>query len=52
MKKDTMVNMKMVASLALAGIGVGSLLYSYTKMHPIKTQKAINDIKSMVKDLK
>lgn len=52
MKKDTMANMKMAASFALASIGVGSLMYSYAKMHPLKTKKAINDMKNMVKDLK
>lgn len=47
-----MSNAKGIASLALAAVGIGSLVYSYTQMHPVKTQKAIKDMKNMVKDLK
>ncbi len=40
----------MLASIALASIGVGSMMYSYAKMHPIKAKMLANDVKNMMKD--
>lgn len=36
--------------MALASIGVGSLLYSYVKMHPVKAKVMAQKAKSMMKD--
>lgn len=47
-KKDA----KMLASLALASAGIGSLLYSYMKMHPIKAKVIAHDMKNIMKDFK
>ncbi len=44
--------MTLLASFALASIGVGTFVYSYTKMHPIKTRRIATDVKNMVKDFK
>lgn len=40
----------LMASLALASLGVGSLIYSYSKMHPIKAKMIAKDVKNMMKD--
>ncbi len=48
-KKD---NLALLASLAFASIGIGTMAYSYAKMHPLKAKKVANDMKNMMKDLK
>ncbi len=47
-KKD----MTLLASMAFASLGVGTLVYTYMQKHPIKTKRLANDMKSMMKDLK
>lgn len=47
-KKD----MTLLASLALAGLGIGAMAYTYTQKHPIKTKRIAADVKNMMKDLK
>lgn len=48
MKKSKMA----IASVALASIGVGTLMYTYAKMHPIKAKAVAKDMKNVMKDLK
>ncbi|MCI8497922.1 MAG: hypothetical protein HFG33_00775 [Bacilli bacterium] len=48
MKKSKMA----MASVALASLGLGSLMYSYVKMHPIKAKAVAKDMKNVMKDLK
>lgn len=47
-KSDT----SLFAGLALASLGVGSLIYSYMQMHPAKCKAIANDMKNMMKDFK
>lgn len=44
--------MNMLMPLAMLSLGVGALMYTYTKKHPVKTKVLVNDVKSMMKDLK
>lgn len=44
--------MNMLVPIAAFSVGVGSLMYSYMKMHPAKTAKVKNEVKNMMKDLK
>lgn len=43
---------KAIATIALASLGIGSLMYTYSKMHPLKSKMVVSDMKKMVKDLK
>ena len=45
-KSDT----SLFAGMALASIGIGSLIYSYMQMHPAKCKAIANDMKNMMKD--
>lgn len=45
-------NMNMIVPIACACVGVGSMMYTYMKKHPVKTQVLKNDVKNMMKDLK
>lgn len=47
-----MKKMKIMIPLVAASMGIGAFMYSYSQKHPIKTQRAMNDMKDMIKDLK
>lgn len=47
-----MKKMSVMIPLAMASVGIGALMYTYTKKHPVKTKVLVNDVKSMMKDLK
>lgn len=44
--------MNILVPIACLSVGVGSLMYSYMKMHPIKTAMVKADVKNAMKDLK
>ena len=44
--------MTLLIPLAMFSVGLGTLAYTYTKKHPVKTKVLVSDVKSMMKDLK
>lgn len=47
-----MKKMKTIIPLAAVSLGIGALMYSYTKKHPVKTKVLVSDVKNMMKDFK
>ena len=49
---DQILIMKKNMLMLALGMGAGACVYKYMQDHPIKTKKAMQNIKSAIKDLK